>query len=87
MTSISTYSKGIDLAQPGYNRDGDQLPQINLAMFKRMTVENVVRELGKIKVISSSDSPQLLTSITIKLQRTILDALSLSVHGLQDATK
>jgi len=53
---------------------------------KRMTVEKVLRELGKIKVIRFSDSTQLLTPIT-KLQRTILDALSLSVHGLQDATK
>ena len=33
ITSISTYSKGIDIAEWGYNRDDEQLPQINLGMF------------------------------------------------------
>ena len=33
ITSISTYSKGIDIAEWGYNRDGEQLPQINLGFF------------------------------------------------------
>jgi len=33
VTSISTHARGIDFAEWGYNRDGDQLPQVNLAMF------------------------------------------------------
>jgi transposase len=31
-TSISTYSRELELAEYGYNRDGDDLPQINLCM-------------------------------------------------------
>ena len=53
---------------------------------KRMTVEKAIRELSKIKVITFSDSTQLLTPIT-KLQRTILDALNLSVKDLRDSVK
>jgi len=33
ITSISTYSKNIDIAEYGYNRDGDKLPQLNFGMF------------------------------------------------------
>jgi transposase len=33
VTSISTYSKGIDIAEWGYNRDNESIPQINLGMF------------------------------------------------------
>lgn len=33
VTSISTYSKSIDNASFGYNRDGENLPQINLGMY------------------------------------------------------
>jgi transposase len=33
VTSISTYSKGIDSAEWGYNRDHESLPQVNLGMF------------------------------------------------------
>jgi len=33
VTSISTYSKGIDNAEWGYNRDNEQLPQLNIGMF------------------------------------------------------
>jgi len=33
VTSISTYSKPIDNASFGYNRDGENLPQINLGMY------------------------------------------------------
>lgn len=33
VTSISTYSKGNDLAEWGYNRDEEKLKQINLGMF------------------------------------------------------
>jgi transposase len=33
VSSISTYSKNIESAEYGYNRDGEQLPQLNLAMF------------------------------------------------------
>jgi transposase len=33
ITSISTYAKEIDLAEWGYNRDNDSLPQVNLGMF------------------------------------------------------
>jgi len=33
VTSISTSSKGIDIAEWGYNRDGENIPQINLGMF------------------------------------------------------
>jgi len=33
VTSISTWSKGIDIAEWGYNRDDERLPQVNLGMF------------------------------------------------------
>jgi len=33
VTSVSTTSKGIDIAEWGYNRDGEDLPQVNLGMF------------------------------------------------------
>ncbi|GHV41542.1 hypothetical protein FACS1894187_23330 [Synergistales bacterium] len=33
VTSISTYSAGIDAAEWGYNRDKESLPQINLGMY------------------------------------------------------
>jgi transposase len=33
VSSISTYSDNIDIAEWGYNRDGESLPQINLGMF------------------------------------------------------
>jgi transposase len=33
VTSVSTSSKGIDIAEWGYNRDGESLPQVNLGMF------------------------------------------------------
>jgi transposase len=33
VTSVSIYSKGLDSAEWGYNRDNDQLPQVNLGMF------------------------------------------------------
>ena len=33
VSSISTYSDNIDLAEWGYNRDGESLPQINLGMY------------------------------------------------------
>jgi hypothetical protein len=33
VTSISTGSKGVDIAEWGYNRDGEALPQVNLGMF------------------------------------------------------
>lgn len=33
VTSISSYSKIIDLVEYGYNRDGEKLPQINLGML------------------------------------------------------
>ncbi|MDR2971791.1 MAG: transposase [Bacteroidales bacterium] len=33
ITSVSTYSKGIDIAEWGYNRDKEKLPQINIGMF------------------------------------------------------
>jgi len=33
VTSVSTASRGIDIAEWGYNRDGDGLPQVNLGMF------------------------------------------------------
>ena len=37
VTSISTYSGNIDIAEWGYNRDNDKLPQINLGMYYGMT--------------------------------------------------
>ena len=33
VTSVSTSSKGIDIAEWGYNRDGESIPQVNLGMF------------------------------------------------------
>ncbi|MCL1908368.1 MAG: transposase [Holophagaceae bacterium] len=33
VTSVSTASSGIDIAEWGYNRDGEGLPQVNLGMF------------------------------------------------------
>ena len=37
VSSISTYSKNIDIAEWGYNRDNDPLPQINLGMYYGVT--------------------------------------------------
>jgi transposase len=37
ITSISTYSSGIDIAEWGYNRDEESLPQVNLGMYFGMT--------------------------------------------------
>jgi len=37
VSSISTYSGGIEIAEWGYNRDGDNLPQINLGMYYGVT--------------------------------------------------
>jgi len=39
VTSISTYSDNIDIAEWGYNRDRDALPQINLGMYYGVTTE------------------------------------------------
>jgi transposase len=36
VTSISTYSKNIEQAEWGYNRDNDKLPQVNCGMFYGM---------------------------------------------------
>jgi transposase len=33
VTSVSTYSKGIDIAEWGYNRDNEKLAQVNIGMF------------------------------------------------------
>jgi len=33
ITSVSTYAKGIDIAEWGYNRDNEMLPQVNMGMF------------------------------------------------------
>jgi transposase len=33
VTSISSYSRGNDLVEYGYNRDGERLPQINIGMY------------------------------------------------------
>ena len=33
VTSVSTYSKGVDIAEWGYNRDSEKLPQVNIGMF------------------------------------------------------
>jgi transposase len=32
-TSVSTSSRGIDIAEWGYNRDGESIPQVNLGMY------------------------------------------------------
>ena len=37
VSSISTYSGNIDIAEWGYNRDNDSLPQVNLGMFYGVT--------------------------------------------------
>jgi transposase len=37
VTSISTYSRGIDIAEWGYNRDKERIPQINLGMYYGVT--------------------------------------------------
>jgi len=37
VTSFSTYSQFIDIVEWGYNRDNDNLPQINLGMFYGIT--------------------------------------------------
>jgi transposase len=37
VTSFSTYSRNIDDAEYGYNRDGESLPQINLALYMGQT--------------------------------------------------
>jgi hypothetical protein len=34
ITSISTYARDLELAEYGYNRDGENLPQINLALVR-----------------------------------------------------
>ena len=33
ITSISSYSKMLEMLEPGYNRDGEDLPQINMGML------------------------------------------------------
>jgi len=33
VTSVSSYSRGNDMVEHGYNRDGDDMPQINLGMY------------------------------------------------------
>jgi transposase len=37
VSSISTYSRNIDIAEWGYNRDHDSLPQVNLGMYYGVT--------------------------------------------------
>jgi transposase len=37
VSSVSTYSKNIEIAEYGYNRDGERLPQANLGMFCGVT--------------------------------------------------
>jgi len=37
VSSISTYSRNIDIAEWGYNRDRDSLPQVNLGMYYGVT--------------------------------------------------
>jgi len=37
VTSISTYSKNIEIAELGYNRDKEKLPQVNYGMFYGMS--------------------------------------------------
>jgi transposase len=37
VSSISTYSNNIDIAEWGYNRDNDNLPQVNLGMYYGIT--------------------------------------------------
>jgi transposase len=37
VSSISTYSRNIDIAEWGYNRDHDSLPQMNLGMYYGVT--------------------------------------------------
>ena len=37
VSSISTYSNNIEIAEWGYNRDGETLPQINLGMYYGVT--------------------------------------------------
>lgn len=33
VTSVSTYSNGIDIAEYGYNRDNEKIPQVNIGMY------------------------------------------------------
>ena len=37
VTSLSTHSNNLDLAEWGYNRDHDNLPQINLGLYYGIT--------------------------------------------------
>jgi len=37
VTSLSTYSSNIEIAEWGYNRDNDKLPQVNLGMYYGMS--------------------------------------------------
>jgi transposase len=37
VTSVSSYSQNIDILEYGYNRDGDNLPQLNFGLFYGMT--------------------------------------------------
>jgi len=39
VSSISTYSEHIDIAEWGYNRDEDNLPQINIGMYYGLTTQ------------------------------------------------
>ena len=71
VTSISSYSKGIESLEWGYNRDKEKLPQLNLGMYygessglplkplmdkKQMTLRKVLIELDKVKQIISADT-------------------------------
>jgi len=39
VSSISTYSRNIERAEWGYNRDGENIPQLNLGMYYGMTTQ------------------------------------------------
>jgi transposase len=42
VSSISTYSRNVDIAEWGYNRDGEKLPQFNIGMYYGVTSKTPV---------------------------------------------
>jgi transposase len=56
ITSLSTYSKNIEFAERGYNRDGDNLPQVNLGM-----VYNIPGDLPLLYSIYPGSIPDVVT--------------------------
>jgi transposase len=77
LTSISTYSKQIDFAEWGYNRDGEQLPQVNLGM-----VYNVPGDLPLLYSLYPGSVPDVVTLENIQKRLKAISPQSKSLFVL-----